>query len=94
VTPRWFLKRAQSCAYLSFTKLSIFQLMPSHQVHDEHSWRLSRITQLWAELRTTRAATPHYYELVDRIRREAEAYTRAGHVSIQYPEGRVASGHG
>jgi hypothetical protein len=48
--------------------------MPHQRAYDENGWRLSRIKQLWAELRTTRAATPHYSELVDRIRGEAEVY--------------------
>ncbi len=51
--------------------------MPHQPAYNENSWRLSRIKQLWAELRTTRAETPHYAELVDRIRSEAEAYNRS-----------------
>jgi hypothetical protein len=70
--------------------------MPSEQVYDENSWRLSRIRQLWAELRTTRADTPHYFELVDRIRHEAEAYNHGtSNPSFhQRPEGQRAGRHG
>jgi hypothetical protein len=70
--------------------------MPSQQVYDEHSWRLSRIRQLWGELRMTRAATPLYAELIDRIRREAEAYNRgtSDQQSAVNPEWRMTSGHG
>jgi hypothetical protein len=51
--------------------------MKHHQQTDnENNWRLSRIRQLWSELRTTRAATPRHHELVARIRTEAQAYNR------------------
>ena len=65
--------------------------MSSEQASDDNHWRLSRIRQLWAELRTTRARTSHYAELVECIRREAEAYNR-GASGQAFPRRRKGAG--
>ena len=64
--------------------------MPNQHAYDENRWRLRRIRQLWAELRITRAETPLYYELVARIRHEAEAYNGSFQSSQSGPANRVA----
>jgi hypothetical protein len=70
--------------------------MPTQEGYDENSWRLSRIRQLWSELRTTRPETPRHYELVARIRAEAEAYNRgmsAGQHASPHLERRTEGHH-